>query len=198
MELKAVFERLQKAEQSGMSADELRKLEEQAAEQGMRTMWKGVKLEVESVIRDTCEKVLSDSTLPKEKLHLRAVALGLMGEVRSNVNRGSLRGADLLIQAFLTIHKEGETHQEDFVRVETPASKQREASNATTQAPPPIPPRPEDTTTATRDAQQKEKEETLKAAYRACKQNFHSTSTRGRTDRYIATQTKVSGEVIHD
>lgn len=102
------------------------------------------------------------------------------------------------IQAFLTIHKEGETHQEDFVRVETPASKQREASNATTQAPPPIPPRPEDTTTATRDAQQKEKEETLKAAYRACKQNFHSTSTLGRTDRYIATQMKVSGEVIHD
>ncbi|AFR98025.1 chaperone regulator [Cryptococcus neoformans C23] len=149
MELKAVFERLQKAEQSGMSADELRKLEEQAAEQGMRTMWKGVKLEVESVIRDTCEKVLSDSALPKEKLHSRAVALGLMGE------------------AFLAIRKEGETHEEDFVRVETPASKQREASHATTQAPPPVPPRPENTTSATQDAQLKEKEETLKAAYRA-------------------------------
>lgn len=77
--------------------------------------------------------------------------------------------ADFLLQAFLAIRKEGETHEEDFVRVETPASKQREASHATTQAPPPVPPRPENTTSATQDAQLKEKEETLKAAYRACK-----------------------------
>lgn len=40
LELKAVFERLQAAEQSGMSPEALKKLEEQAAEQGMRTMWK--------------------------------------------------------------------------------------------------------------------------------------------------------------
>jgi hypothetical protein len=40
IELKQVFEKLQLAEQSGMPADELRKLEEQAAEQGLRTMWK--------------------------------------------------------------------------------------------------------------------------------------------------------------
>lgn len=40
IELKQVFERLQQAEQSGMASADLRKLEEQAAEQGMRTMWK--------------------------------------------------------------------------------------------------------------------------------------------------------------
>lgn len=40
IELKQVFDRLQLAEQSGISPAEMRKLEEQAAEQGLRTMWK--------------------------------------------------------------------------------------------------------------------------------------------------------------
>lgn len=40
IELKQVFDRLQVAEQSGMAPEDLRKLEEQAAEQGLRTMWK--------------------------------------------------------------------------------------------------------------------------------------------------------------
>lgn len=40
IELKQVFDRLQQAEQSGMSPEAMRKLEEQAAEQGMRTLWK--------------------------------------------------------------------------------------------------------------------------------------------------------------
>nr|ODN95982.1 chaperone regulator [Cryptococcus depauperatus CBS 7855] len=148
IELKQVFEKLQAAERSGMSPEELRKLEEHAAEQGMRTMWKGVKLEVESVIRDTCEKVLSDPTVSKEKLHLRAVALGMMGE------------------AFLSVNKEGALPTDDFVRIETPVSKQRNAAGATAakQQPPPVPPRPN----ATNDnAQTMDKEETLKAAYRA-------------------------------
>jgi hypothetical protein len=81
LELKAVFEKLQAAEQSGVSPEELRKLEEQAAEQGLRTLWKGAKLEVESVIRETCDNVLSDPNVSREKRDLRAAALGLMGEV---------------------------------------------------------------------------------------------------------------------
>ena len=40
MELKGVFDKLQAAEQAGIPADELKKLEEQAAEQGLRTLWK--------------------------------------------------------------------------------------------------------------------------------------------------------------
>lgn len=40
IELKQIFDRLQLAEQSGLPAAELRKLEEQAAEQGVRTVWK--------------------------------------------------------------------------------------------------------------------------------------------------------------
>ncbi len=44
-------------------------------------MKQGAKLEVESVIRETCEKVLSDPSVPKEKLALRVVALGYMADV---------------------------------------------------------------------------------------------------------------------
>lgn len=81
LELKSVFEKLQAAEQSGVSPEELRKLEEQAAEQGVRTLWKGAKMEVESVIRETCDKVLSDPTVSRQKRDLRAAALGLMADV---------------------------------------------------------------------------------------------------------------------
>ncbi|WVQ85971.1 hypothetical protein IAT38_008139 [Cryptococcus sp. DSM 104549] len=167
IELKAVFEKLQAAEQSGMSPAELRKLEEQAAEQGMRTLWKGAKLEVESVVRDTCEKVLTSPGVPKDKLHLRAVALGLMGD------------------SYLSVKKEGEAPAEDFVKVDTPASKQREAaagagSSKGGYSVPPVPPRPQEKPPAAApavpprpqesrggDSQEREKEETLKAAYKA-------------------------------
>ena len=41
LELKSIFDRLQEAERSGqLSPEALRKLEEQAAEQGIRTLWK--------------------------------------------------------------------------------------------------------------------------------------------------------------
>ena len=84
LELKAVFDKLQQAEHAGLAPEALRKLEEQAAESGMKTMWKGAKLEVESVVRETCEKVLSDTTISAEKRALRAVALGLMGDVSAS------------------------------------------------------------------------------------------------------------------
>ncbi|RSH86985.1 hypothetical protein EHS25_003473 [Saitozyma podzolica] len=141
IELKQVFDRLQTAEQSGMSPAELRKLEEQAAEQGMRTMWK-------SVVRETADKVLSEPGLSREKLAMRATALEMMGE-------------------------EGE---EEFVKVETPASKQREAPSvpprpAQPTQPPVVPERP----TAVQENPRPQpppttdagKEETLQAAYKA-------------------------------
>ncbi|WWD07270.1 hypothetical protein V865_005367 [Kwoniella europaea PYCC6329] len=186
LELKAVFDKLQQAEQSGMAPEELRKLEEQAAEQGIRTLWKGAKLEVESVVRETCEKVLTEPSIPKEKLHMRAYALGLMAD------------------AYLAIRKDGESPAaEEFVKVETPASKQRDAANASASASgkPPVPPRPVNgaasasastptpapapapavpprpttqtqekpaaATTSNTAAADKEKEETLNAAYKA-------------------------------
>lgn len=122
LELKSVFERLQAAEQAGMPPDELRKLEEQATEQGLRTLWKGAKLEVESVVREVCDKVLADPATTSEKRQLRAAALGLMGD------------------AFLSASKqEAGPAAEDFVRIETPQSKAREKERASR---PGVPPRP--------------------------------------------------------
>ncbi|WWC72635.1 uncharacterized protein I206_106599 [Kwoniella pini CBS 10737] len=178
LELKAVFDKLQQAEQSGMSPADLRKLEEQAAEQGIRTLWKGAKLEVESVVRETCEKVLTEPSVSREKLHLRAHALGLMAE------------------AYLAIKKDEESPPgEDFVKVETPASKERDAAAGSTSssssAKPDVPPRPVHSQSASTpaaaptvpprpttqekppvpphptSAAEKEKEETLNAAYKA-------------------------------
>ena len=42
------------------------------------------KIEVESVVREAADRVLSDSTISKEKQHLRIVALLIMAEVGHN------------------------------------------------------------------------------------------------------------------
>lgn len=48
-------------------------------------MFKGAKLEIESVIRDVCDKVLYDTAASKQVQRLRAEGLGLVGEVFSQV-----------------------------------------------------------------------------------------------------------------
>ncbi|KAF9578574.1 hypothetical protein BGW38_005559 [Lunasporangiospora selenospora] len=80
MDLQQSFSQLQEAEEK---ADEVKKkqLEEAAATMGLRALWKGSKLEVEGVLRDVCETVLSDSTVPKAVLIKRATALKIIGAV---------------------------------------------------------------------------------------------------------------------
>lgn len=51
----------------------------------MRALFKGAKLEVESVIREVTERVLYDAGVNKETQRLRATALGLVAEVYSSV-----------------------------------------------------------------------------------------------------------------
>ncbi|KAF7416223.1 hypothetical protein PC9H_002488 [Pleurotus ostreatus] len=110
IELKAVFDQIQAAEKAGnLSPEEKRKLEEQAAEKGLQALFKGTKLEIESVLRETCDRVLSDPSVPREKLQLRAVALQLLGE------------------AYMAVKKDGEGVDEtEYVRVETKGSRARE------------------------------------------------------------------------
>ena len=110
LELKNVFEELAKAEESGITVERKRELEEQAAEKGMRALFKGAKLEVESVIREVSEAVLYDAGIGKETQRLRAQALGIVGEIYMGVKKD----------------KEGEEAADEFVKVETKASKQRE------------------------------------------------------------------------
>lgn len=96
LELKSVFTELEKAEKSGgLTEERKRELEEKAAQKGMEALFKGASLEVESVIRDVCDRVLygtgegeaggaatgGEAALSKETQRLRAQALGIVGSV---------------------------------------------------------------------------------------------------------------------
>ncbi|SJX66026.1 related to DnaJ-like protein [Sporisorium reilianum f. sp. reilianum] len=120
LELKNVFEELAKAEESGITVERKRELEEQAAEKGMRALFKGAKLEVESVIREVSEAVLYDPGIGKETQRLRAQALGIVGEIYMGVKKdkedaAAAGGAGAAAEA-----------NDDFVKVDTKASKERE------------------------------------------------------------------------
>lgn len=85
LELKSVFEELKKAEESaaGISEEKRKELEEKAAQKGLQALFKGTTLEVESIIREVCERTLYDSSIGKDGQRLRAVALGIVGQVYS-------------------------------------------------------------------------------------------------------------------
>ncbi|KIK69487.1 hypothetical protein GYMLUDRAFT_35551 [Collybiopsis luxurians FD-317 M1] len=81
IELKAVFDQIQAAEKAGnLSPEERKKLEEQAAEKGLQALFKGAKLEIDSILREVCDRLLEDPNVSKEKAVLRAVALQMLGE----------------------------------------------------------------------------------------------------------------------
>ncbi|KIJ47798.1 hypothetical protein M422DRAFT_163506 [Sphaerobolus stellatus SS14] len=109
VDLKQTFDQIAAAEKAGnMSPEEKRKLEEAAAEKGLQALFKGAKLEIESVLREVCERVLSpESAPPRRSLHLRAFALQIMGE------------------AFMGVKKEGSVEAE-YVKVESRASRERD------------------------------------------------------------------------
>jgi hypothetical protein len=112
IELKAVFDQIAAADQTGnLSPEEKRRLEESAAEKGLRALFKGAKLEIESVLRETCDRVLEDPDT--RKAELRAVALQLLGEAFSNVKKDPEDGAE----------------ENEYVRVETKKSRARDGSN---------------------------------------------------------------------
>ncbi|SPO32195.1 related to DnaJ-like protein [Ustilago trichophora] len=123
LELKNVFEELAKAEESGITVERKRELEEQAAEKGMRALFKGAKLEVESVIREVSEAVLYDTGIGKETQRLRAQALGIVGEIYMGVKK------DKDIKDGTTDVDGNEDQQDDFVKINTKASKERDQSS---------------------------------------------------------------------
>ncbi|KAJ3288050.1 hypothetical protein HDU79_005134 [Rhizoclosmatium sp. JEL0117] len=61
------------------------KLEQEAAKKGLNAMWRGSKLEIESVLREVCDKVISDVDGGLEVQRRRVDALGVVGEVYSKV-----------------------------------------------------------------------------------------------------------------
>ncbi|KDQ57948.1 hypothetical protein JAAARDRAFT_193432 [Jaapia argillacea MUCL 33604] len=113
MELKSVFDQIAAAEKAGnLTPEEKKRLEEQAAEKGLQALFKGTKLEIESVLRETCDTILYSPDISREQAQLRAVALQIMGEVYMNVKKDGEGG----------IGEEGE-----YVKVETKKSREREA-----------------------------------------------------------------------
>jgi X-domain of DnaJ-containing len=104
MELQTVFKELSAAEDKGLSEEQRKDLEERAAAKGMLALFKvgpfslpdpeadlalrthandqGAKLEIESVVREVCDRVLGDPDASKEERRLRAVALGEVTEPR--------------------------------------------------------------------------------------------------------------------
>lgn len=71
----------------------------------------GAKLEIESVLRETCDRVLEDPAIPRQKAQLRAVAMQILGE------------------AYMSVRKDTDEAQEEseYVRVETKSSRKRDS-----------------------------------------------------------------------
>ncbi|KAF6752393.1 DnaJ-domain-containing protein [Ephemerocybe angulata] len=117
IELKAVFDQLAAAEKAGgLSPEERKRLEEQAAEKGLQALFKGAKLEIESVLREVCERILTEPNLPRGKSELRAVALQMLGEAYMGVKKDGEAGPT----------PPGAAPEDDYVKIETKASKSRD------------------------------------------------------------------------
>lgn len=109
LDVKQVFDQIAEAEKAGLSPKEKKKLEDQAAEKGLLALFKRAKLDIESVLRETCDRVLSDPSLHPSKLHHQAEAMRILGE------------------AYLGV-KKYDRSEEDYVRIETRASRERAAN----------------------------------------------------------------------
>jgi len=134
---------------------------------------------VEAVVRETCEQILTEPGVPKEKLVLRAVALEIAAEAFLSIKKDG----DPAIQAE---REKASSAGDDYVKVDTPSSKskEREAGYSvpvpptppprphTQGQPPHIPPRPHPAPAP--GTGEEGKQETLHAAYKACKSSFSS------------------------
>ncbi|KAJ2932026.1 hypothetical protein H1R20_g5075, partial [Candolleomyces eurysporus] len=134
IELKAVFDQIAAAEKAGgLSPEERKRLEEQAAEKGLQALFKGAKLEIESILREVCDRIFAEPNLSKGKLELRAVALQILGEAYMGVKKDPNDpsppgfGAGPSAGAGGAPGYPGSHNNEDseYVKIETKASKSR-------------------------------------------------------------------------
>ncbi|KIY44730.1 DnaJ-domain-containing protein [Fistulina hepatica ATCC 64428] len=113
IELKSVFEQIQQAEKAGnLSPEEKQKLEEQAAEKGLQALFKGMRLEVDAVLREVCDRVLVDPNISPDKAELRAVGLQIMGDV------------------YMAVKKDVHIDESEYVRVESKSSRARQRTSS--------------------------------------------------------------------
>ncbi len=79
-----------------LTEEQKRKLEADTAAKSMEALWRATKLEIESVERDVCDRVLSDSLCTRETRRRRCIALLTMGELwqEAHDNRAPLSSSD--------------------------------------------------------------------------------------------------------
>ncbi|KAG2232877.1 DnaJ-domain-containing protein [Thamnidium elegans] len=86
LDLQSSYTELQKAEEKGDLTEEQRiKLETEAATKGLHAIWRGSKLEVESVLREVCDRILTDQSVSRETLKNRAIGLKIIGMIYQRV-----------------------------------------------------------------------------------------------------------------
>ena len=64
-----------------LTEEEKRKLEADTAAKSMEALWRATKLEIESIERDVCDRVLNDASCSRETRRRRCIALLKMGEL---------------------------------------------------------------------------------------------------------------------
>jgi hypothetical protein len=76
----------------------------------LTTLEQGTKLEIESVLRETCDRVLEDPTVSRYKAQLRAVALQILGE------------------SYLGVKKDVDVNpdESEYVRIDTKSSRDKD------------------------------------------------------------------------
>jgi hypothetical protein len=64
-----------------LTEEQKRKLEADTAAKSMEALWRATKLEIESIERDVCDRVLSDPSCQRETRRRRCIALSALGEL---------------------------------------------------------------------------------------------------------------------
>ncbi|KAJ7578995.1 DnaJ-domain-containing protein [Mycena floridula] len=129
LDLKATFEALQAAETAGnLSPEERKRLEEQAAEKGLEALFKGTKLEIQSILRETCDIVLStpsatNPTAAAHQAHMRAIALNIMGEAYMKFGNPHVDHKDPTSNSAPSPAGSGLGDDSEYVRVDTKKSR---------------------------------------------------------------------------
>ncbi|KAJ2027642.1 DnaJ-like protein [Coemansia sp. S2] len=85
MDLQRTYIELGKLEENSIPPEEKQRLEEAAAKKALEVLWKTGRLEIESILRNTCNVVLHDKNVDKKILRRRAIALKAMGDVYAHV-----------------------------------------------------------------------------------------------------------------
>ncbi|CAF1308446.1 unnamed protein product [Adineta steineri] len=72
-----------------LTDEEKRKLEADTATKSMEALWRAIKLEIESIERDVCDRVLNDSSCSRNIRRYRCLALSKIGELWQEASSSS-------------------------------------------------------------------------------------------------------------